>query len=101
MSQAGALALGLPVTAGFIVESVGAGSPAELAALQRNDVIVQIDSTPILSSAVLTQFLRDHPAGTVVTVYLWRLVPDSELTPDWEPVEVQVTLTDRPDSPPQ
>lgn len=96
VSRALAVALGLPDRPAFIVRAVGAGSPAEVAGLQVNDVIDTIDTTPILSSGTLTQFLRDHPAGTVVTVFLWRLVPGSELDPDWEPVEIEVTLTDRP-----
>jgi S1-C subfamily serine protease len=97
MGPALAVALGLPPASAFIVRVIGTGSPAEVAGLLVNDVITQIDNAPITSGAALTQFLRDHPAGTTVTVFLWRMVPGSEQDPDWEIVELQVTLSERPE----
>src|SRR5690606_31028768 len=98
MGPALALALGLPSQYAFIVQAIGEGSPAEIGGIEVNDVITAIQVvdeagtetvTQITSGAALTQFLRDHPAGTVATVFVWRTISQSELGPDWEPLEFE------------
>ncbi len=92
MFQAEASNLGLPVTGGFVVQTIGAGTPADVAGLAIGDVIVQMASTPIRSEADFTSFLKDNPSGTEVRVFIWRLVTGV----GWSPVAVDATLSERP-----
>ena len=87
-----AAVLGLPVSSGFLVQVVGEGTPAEEAGIRVNDIIVQIDETPIPNAAAYTQFLRDNPSGTEVTVFVWRLVQGL----GWDVAELMAVFGDQP-----
>jgi S1-C subfamily serine protease len=91
ITRAEAANLGLPIPGGYVVQAVGEGSPAEEVGFELGDVIVQMDSTPIRSEVELTLFLRNHPAGTEIRIFVWRLISGS----GWEPVVLDATLTIR------
>ncbi|MEX0926545.1 MAG: trypsin-like peptidase domain-containing protein, partial [Dehalococcoidia bacterium] len=63
---------GLPVSSGFGVTEVEPASPAAQAGIHVDDIIIRMDNEPIQNGAALTQFLREHPAGTVVTMRVVR-----------------------------
>jgi serine protease Do len=92
MLQPEAAGLGLPITGGYLVQQVGDGTPASAGGLLPGDVIVQIDTTPIRSEADFILFLSNHPAGTQIHIYTWRLVTGS----GWQPISVDATLSTRP-----
>jgi regulator of sigma E protease len=63
-----ALGLGAPTVANpenAVVSGLSAGSPAEAAGLQVNDIILQADSTPILTITELQNFTQAHLAQSV------------------------------------
>jgi S1-C subfamily serine protease len=62
--------LGLPVNRGVLVRQVQAGSPAALAGVQPNDVIVAIDSTPVPGVDDLYRLMVAHKVGDTVSVSL-------------------------------
>lgn len=79
---------------GLIVSTVVPGSPAQAAGLQEGDVIVNFDGTPIRAKQdrdVLgfTKLVREAGAGKTTTLRILR---------KGEPVEISVTLGDRPRS---
>ncbi len=59
--------LALPVNGGFGVRYVDPESPAATR-LRIDDVIINIDDTPIRNESDFTEFLRRHPQGTDVVV---------------------------------
>lgn len=61
-----AAVLGLPVSAGFGVTDIDPGSPADLAGIRVDDIVVKANDTPIQDSADLNDFLRLHSAGEEV-----------------------------------
>ena len=61
-----AAVLGLPVSAGFGVTEIDPGSPADLAGIRVDDIVVKANDTPIQDSADLNNFLRLHSAGEEV-----------------------------------
>ncbi|MDA1256596.1 MAG: trypsin-like peptidase domain-containing protein [Chloroflexi bacterium] len=63
--------LGLPALRGVGVLGVSAGSPAD-GILVVDDIIIQIDGSAIPDTLALGQFLRFHPAGTVVEITFFR-----------------------------
>ena len=63
--------LSLPVLRGVGILGVVTGSPAD-GVLQVDDIIIQIDDTAIPDTLALEQFLRAHPAGTVVDITFFR-----------------------------
>jgi S1-C subfamily serine protease len=64
--------LKLPAEAGAIVTSIEEGSPADQAGLQKRDVIVEFDGTPVRSSAELRRLIRETPAGRHVAIKVIR-----------------------------
>jgi len=64
--------LGLPVTEGIVVVAVLAGSPADEAGLEEEDVIVQMGNEPIRNTGELSKFLIAHPPGETVTIVYFR-----------------------------
>jgi S1-C subfamily serine protease len=64
--------LDLPVTEGVMVAEVVPGSPAARAGIRREDVIVQIDSTPVTESAAIEQFIRNATVRQKVPLTLLR-----------------------------
>ena len=61
-----AAVLGLPVSAGFGVTEIDPGSPADLAGIRVDDIVVQANDTAIQGGADLNNFLRLHTAGEEV-----------------------------------
>ena len=61
-----AAVLGLPVSAGFGVTEIDPGSPADLAGIRVDDIVVQANDTPIQGGADLNNFLRLHTVGEEV-----------------------------------
>lgn len=88
ITRALAQALRLPVEWGFGVTVIAPGSPADDAGITLDDIIVQLDDTEITRGQDLTDFLRDHPSGTAITI---TVVRDARLL-----VTLDATLTDRP-----
>lgn len=68
---------------GVKLSGVRAGSPAEKAGLQRDDVITRIGDMPIADLQAMTDALRAHKPGDVVPVTVQR---------DGKPLTVTVTL---------
>jgi S1-C subfamily serine protease len=90
MSRIEAAILGLPV-GGYLVLTVGADGPAFNAEVLIDDVIVQMDLIPIRGSTDYAQFLKSHPEGDVVRIFIWRLIPGS----GWEPIITDAVLSAR------
>jgi S1-C subfamily serine protease len=78
---------GLTPTAGALILSVQAGSPAAAAALQVNDVIVSFNGTSIQSPEDLTAAIHPLKPGDQATVGIYRGA---------KKLEVKVTLGARP-----
>jgi serine protease Do len=67
-----AVLLGLPVSSGFGVEQVDPRSPAAVAGILIDDIIVGMNDTVIRGGTDLTEFLRKNPPGTKVRVRVIR-----------------------------
>jgi serine protease Do len=89
VTRALARALRLPVGEGFGVTVIEPGSPADEAGFELDDIIVQLDSTEITRGQDLTDFLRERPSGTSISI---TVVRDSEFL-----VTLEATLVDRPE----
>jgi serine protease Do len=89
VTRALARALRLPVNEGFGVTVVEAGSPAEEAGVELDDIIVQLEATEIRRSQDLTDFLRDTPSGSEIKI---TVVRDSQFL-----VNLNATLVERPE----
>jgi serine protease Do len=77
---------GLGSQQGVIIQSVFPGSPAERAGLQRNDVIVELNGTPVTDRDKFRLKIADTPSGTRVRLGVLR---------DGKRITSEVTLTDR------
>jgi len=64
--------LGLPVTEGAIVTQVQAGSAADTAGVQVNDVIVSFDNKPVTNAGDLMAAIRSHNPGDHVPLTVNR-----------------------------
>lgn len=67
--------LSLPedITQGVVLERIVAGSPAEQGQLERFDVIVRLDDTPVNTMIELRKYLyRDKAPGEVMMVHYYR-----------------------------
>jgi len=84
-----AAALGLPVGAGVGISQLVIGGPADRAGIATNDIIIEMNGTPIPDLAALSVFLTEHQAGETVQVTVVR--GSGLLTFD-------VTLDHRPES---
>jgi len=78
----------LPVETGLAITAVGPGSPAALAGLRVNDVIVAVDGREIDNNGQLLAILAEKRAGENVTVTYYRA---------GERLEAQLTLATRPE----
>jgi S1-C subfamily serine protease len=67
-----ALKLGLDRAAGALVETVYADTPAATAGLKANDVILQVDTTPVRNENHLINFISTLPPGQHVRLHVWR-----------------------------
>jgi len=64
---------GQPIPAGIYVTSVAPGSPADVAGIQRGDVITEFDGDSVVSTTELQTYLASYPSGAEVTVTYKRL----------------------------
>jgi Do/DeqQ family serine protease len=71
---------------GVLIQSIVEKSPAEKAGLKRNDVIVDMDGTPVLDREKFRLKIADSPAGTKVKLGFLR---------DGKRMTADVVLTDR------
>lgn len=81
--------LRLPVGEGFGVTVISPNSPAAKAGIVLDDIIVKLDSTEITNGQDLTNFLRDRPSGSEISV---TVVRDSQFL-----VTLEATLIERPE----
>jgi serine protease Do len=81
--------LDAPVDTGVVVTNIVAGSPAEDAGLQVDDIIVRLAGEEISGSGDLLEALRIHKAGEEVAVSYYRGPTQ---------IEAQLTLGDRPNT---
>ena len=65
------------------------GSPADEAGIQLDDIIVQLDTTEITRGQDLTDFLREHPSGSNISI---TVVRDAQFL-----VSLEATLVERPE----
>ena len=77
---------GLGDQQGVIIQSIVDGSPAEKAGLRRNDVIIDMDGTPVTDLSKFRLRIADTPVGTKVKLGLLR---------DGKRISADVVLTDR------
>jgi S1-C subfamily serine protease len=64
--------LGLERNSGALVESVYPNTPAAMAGLKPNDVILHLDSTPIRTDTHLINLISMLPAGQRIRLQVWR-----------------------------
>jgi serine protease Do len=64
--------LKLPVTHGAVVAEVSAGSPAEKAGVQMEDIITRVNGQEIKGAGDLRRILRDRKAGDTITLTVLR-----------------------------
>lgn len=65
---------------GTLVYSVVNGSPAQLAGIQREDIILKVNDTPTPDPETLGFVIRSHKPGEVVTVTVYRAGKTMDLT---------------------
>jgi len=80
---------GLGDQQGVIIQSVYKDSPAEKAGLERNDVIVEMNGTPVIDRDKFRLKIADTPSGTRIKLGYLR---------DGKRKDTEVTLADRDDS---
>ncbi len=64
--------LGVTVEPGVVIAEVVPGSPAAQAGLERGDVILQADGTPVVSGPQLRELIRSAATGSAVTLQVDR-----------------------------
>jgi serine protease Do len=69
---ADAFKLGLDRVQGALVETVYPETPAAAAGLKANDVVLQVDGTPIRNENHLINWVSTLPAGQKVRLQVWR-----------------------------
>ena len=75
---------------GAIIVQVDEGTPAAMAGIVEGDIVIAIDGAAIDGAAGLVAAVRDQEPGDVLVIELIR---------DNEPIEIDVTLADRPPDP--
>jgi len=86
MEPADALKLGLDRVQGALVENIYPESPAALAGLKSNDVVLSVDGIAIRNENHLINLISALPAGQRVRLNVWRerrAVPIDALVGDW------------------
>ena len=63
---------GIPQQSAALVSGVASGSPAALAKLAVNDVILKVEGTQVLSSEDLMRLVGLHPPGAEIDLTVWR-----------------------------
>jgi S1-C subfamily serine protease len=72
---------------GTLITSVESNGPAELAGLQKDDIIIKFGDQEIISTVSLINELWSYSAGDTVNVIFWR--NEKEMT-------TSITLIERP-----
>lgn len=80
-----ALASHLEIESGVMIAEVVQGSPADRAGLQRNDVVLALDGTPVKSPDVLADAIRGRDAGDSVVLEIRRGSETLELSASLDP----------------
>jgi S1-C subfamily serine protease len=80
---------GLAASRGAVIESVQDGTGAQQAGLRPGDIIVEIDGEPLATMSELVAEVRRRQPGDVMALRVIR---------DGEPLDVEVTLSERPRS---
>ncbi|HAH87634.1 MAG: trypsin-like peptidase domain-containing protein [Armatimonadota bacterium] len=62
----------LPVKAGVLIGSVAPNSPADRAGIQKGDILVQMNGTPLTSAGQLQEFIREARVGQRVNLTYLR-----------------------------
>lgn len=75
--------LGLPAAQGAVVFEVLPGGVADKAGVKRLDVLLSLDGRPIATGADLPGILSGIPAGSRVTLQVWRDRGYVQLTPEF------------------
>jgi S1-C subfamily serine protease len=71
---------GLETVNGVLVSSVFSGSPAEVAGIEGNDIIISVNDIPVRDSSDLTSYLGEFISpGDVITVGILRGTTEMEL----------------------
>ncbi len=71
MDEVLAKSLGLPInTKGVLVAQVLNDSPAQLAGLERGDIIQKIDGKDVTSSKEIQQLVRDHKVSETINLFI-------------------------------
>jgi serine protease Do len=86
VTEALAKSFGRPDTNGALVSQVIPGGPAEKAGIKPGDIILDVNGTPITSSAQLKNLVGQTKAGSTAKVTVWRSNKTQTLN---------VTLTER------
>jgi S1-C subfamily serine protease len=87
-----ALRLGLERAQGALVEAVYPDTPAALAGLQANDVVLQLDGVPIRNENHLINTITAMPAGQKIHLQVWRsrkAVSIAAVVGDWSQVQTR------------
>ncbi len=92
MSQEVALSFGLHPPRGALVADVESGSPAEEAGIQRGDIILAFNGSPIEEGRHLPARIAETPVGTTITLTLLR---------DGIEKDIQVVVREQPGSQPR
>jgi len=72
VDETDAQGLGLPKVQGVMVQDILKNSPAEKAGLQREDVILDLDGTPVNSPSELQTLVLQRRPGEKVKLRIWR-----------------------------
>ena len=64
---------GVPIPEGIYVTQVVPGSPADVAGIQKGDIITEFEGESVVSTQELMQYLAAYPSGAEVTVTYRRL----------------------------
>ena len=65
---------------GALVTAVGANTPAQLAGLQVNDIIIAVNGEPLTSTRHLSEFLASYKPGQVARIMVRRAGVEQEIT---------------------
>ena len=63
---------GVPVNEGVVIVRTTPDSAAEIAGLQAEDVIVQMEGQAIINTGELSKFLVTHPPGETISIVFYR-----------------------------
>jgi S1-C subfamily serine protease len=84
------LSLGLPAYRGVMINRVIPESPASLAGLDANDIVLEVDAKEIGEERDVREAIQPHKAGDCVRLKIVRAATR-------KPIDVSVTLQERPD----